>query len=89
MTLCLGLVELRRMISVPFNSIFVSTVSVTDVWSAGAIQAYSSSTCFASLLHLWTTGQTDLAVEELEAQSKAITLIEDFTGFDPQLPDPR
>lgn len=60
------------------STICVSTVSVTDVWSVGAIQAY-----------LCATGQTDLAVEELEAQSKAITLIEDFTGFDPQLPDPR
>uniref|UniRef100_A0A8C6T3W2 RAD21 cohesin complex component like 1 n=1 Tax=Neogobius melanostomus TaxID=47308 RepID=A0A8C6T3W2_9GOBI len=33
-------------------------------------------------------GQTDLPVEELEATVKAITLMEDFTDFDTQLPDP-
>lgn len=32
-------------------------------------------------------GQTDLPVEELEATVKAITLMEDFTDFDAQLPD--
>ncbi|KAJ8016803.1 hypothetical protein DPEC_G00011150 [Dallia pectoralis] len=32
-------------------------------------------------------GQTDLPVEGLEATHKAITLIEDFTDFDTQLPD--
>ncbi|XP_027144621.1 double-strand-break repair protein rad21-like protein 1 isoform X1 [Larimichthys crocea] len=34
-------------------------------------------------------GQTDMPVEGLEATVKAITLIEDFTSFDAQLPDPR
>ncbi|XP_062283119.1 double-strand-break repair protein rad21-like protein 1 [Scomber scombrus] len=33
-------------------------------------------------------GQTDMPVEGLEATVKAITLIEDFTDFDTQLPDP-
>ncbi|XP_032377738.1 double-strand-break repair protein rad21-like protein 1 [Etheostoma spectabile] len=33
-------------------------------------------------------GQTDLPVEGLEATLKAITLIEDFTAFDAQLPKP-
>uniref|UniRef100_A0A3Q0RX87 RAD21 cohesin complex component like 1 n=1 Tax=Amphilophus citrinellus TaxID=61819 RepID=A0A3Q0RX87_AMPCI len=33
-------------------------------------------------------GQTDMTVEGLEATIKAITLIEDFTTFDSQLPDP-
>ncbi|XP_035511965.1 double-strand-break repair protein rad21-like protein 1 [Morone saxatilis] len=33
-------------------------------------------------------GQTDMPVEELEAAQKAITLVEDFTAFDVQLPDP-
>ncbi|XP_072304611.1 double-strand-break repair protein rad21-like protein 1 [Eucyclogobius newberryi] len=33
-------------------------------------------------------GQTDLPLEGLEATLKAITLIEDFTDFDAQLPDP-
>ncbi|KAK7877900.1 hypothetical protein WMY93_031429 [Mugilogobius chulae] len=33
-------------------------------------------------------GQTDLPVEALEATVKAITLMEDFTDFDAQLPDP-
>lgn len=46
---------------------------------------------FFSLSFLFSqhTGQTDLAVEGLEATVKAITLIEDFTAFDTQLPDPR
>lgn len=40
-------------------------------------------------------GQTDLAVDKLEAERKAITLIEDFTAFedfalfDEQLPELR
>uniref|UniRef100_A0A672ZHV8 Rad21/Rec8-like protein N-terminal domain-containing protein n=1 Tax=Sphaeramia orbicularis TaxID=375764 RepID=A0A672ZHV8_9TELE len=34
-------------------------------------------------------GQTDLPLEGLEATLKAITLIEDFTDFDTQLPHPR
>uniref|UniRef100_A0A3P8U5H3 Rad21/Rec8-like protein N-terminal domain-containing protein n=1 Tax=Amphiprion percula TaxID=161767 RepID=A0A3P8U5H3_AMPPE len=34
-------------------------------------------------------GQTDLPVDGLEATTKAITLIEDFTAFDSQLPHPR
>ncbi|KAJ0036959.1 hypothetical protein NQD34_005636 [Periophthalmus magnuspinnatus] len=33
-------------------------------------------------------GQTDLPVDALEATAKAITLMEDFTDFDSQLPDP-
>nr|XP_046251712.1 double-strand-break repair protein rad21-like protein 1 [Scatophagus argus] len=33
-------------------------------------------------------GETDMPVEGLEATLKAITLIEDFTAFDAQLPDP-
>ncbi|TKS76859.1 Double-strand-break repair protein rad21-like protein 1 [Collichthys lucidus] len=33
-------------------------------------------------------GQTDMPVEGLEATVKAITLIEDFTSFDAELPDP-
>ncbi|XP_071756283.2 double-strand-break repair protein rad21-like protein 1 [Centroberyx gerrardi] len=34
-------------------------------------------------------GQTDMPVEGLEATLKAITLIEDFTDFDTQLPHPK
>ncbi|XP_037539970.1 double-strand-break repair protein rad21-like protein 1 [Nematolebias whitei] len=33
-------------------------------------------------------GQTDMPVEGLEATVKAITLVEDFTAFDAQFPDP-
>lgn len=33
------------------------------------------------------TGQTDLPDEEMEAMFKAITLPEDFTDFEFQLPD--
>uniref|UniRef100_A0A3Q1FX75 Rad21/Rec8-like protein N-terminal domain-containing protein n=1 Tax=Acanthochromis polyacanthus TaxID=80966 RepID=A0A3Q1FX75_9TELE len=33
-------------------------------------------------------GQTDLPVDGLEATTKAITLMEDFTAFDSQLPHP-
>ncbi|XP_024860255.1 double-strand-break repair protein rad21-like protein 1 isoform X2 [Kryptolebias marmoratus] len=33
-------------------------------------------------------GQTDMPVEGLEATIKAITLVEDFTAFDAQFPDP-
>lgn len=38
---------------------------------------------------LWTPGQTDLPEEGLEATLKAITLIEDFSAFDAQLPPVR
>lgn len=44
---------------------------------------------FALCLFLNTTGQIDMPVEGLEATIKAITLIEDFTSFDAQLPDQR
>uniref|UniRef100_A0A667ZYJ9 Rad21/Rec8-like protein N-terminal domain-containing protein n=1 Tax=Myripristis murdjan TaxID=586833 RepID=A0A667ZYJ9_9TELE len=34
-------------------------------------------------------GQTDMPADELEATFKAITLVEDFTDFDAQLPHPK
>lgn len=40
----------------------------------------------ALFLTLITPGQTDLPEEGLEAALKAITLIEDFSAFDAQLP---
>lgn len=42
-----------------------------------------------NVFSLNTPGQTDMPVEALEATVKAITLIEDFTDFDTQLPNPR
>lgn len=41
------------------------------------------------IIHLFPSplGQTDMPVEGLEATLKAITLMEDFTDFDTQLPD--
>ena len=38
---------------------------------------------------LTCAGQTDLPVEGLEAAIKSITLVEDFTAFDAQLPHPK
>uniref|UniRef100_A0A3B4G718 Rad21/Rec8-like protein N-terminal domain-containing protein n=1 Tax=Pundamilia nyererei TaxID=303518 RepID=A0A3B4G718_9CICH len=53
---------------------------------------YLLADCSDALIKIKTAfrpGQTDLPVEGLEATIKAITLVEDFTTFDPQLPDPR
>ncbi|CAI5648264.1 unnamed protein product [Oreochromis niloticus] len=52
---------------------------------------YLLADCSDALIKIKTAfrpGQTDLPVEGLEATIKAITLVEDFTSFDPQLPDP-
>nr|XP_012773238.1 double-strand-break repair protein rad21 homolog isoform X1 [Maylandia zebra] len=52
---------------------------------------YLLADCSDALIKIKTAfrpGQTDLPVEGLEATIKAITLVEDFTTFDPQLPDP-
>ncbi|XP_006794189.1 double-strand-break repair protein rad21-like protein 1 isoform X2 [Neolamprologus brichardi] len=52
---------------------------------------YLLADCSDALIKIKTAfrpGHTDLPVEGLEATIKAITLVEDFTTFDPQLPDP-
>ncbi|XP_061590628.1 double-strand-break repair protein rad21-like protein 1 [Cololabis saira] len=64
----------------------------------GVVRIYSRKTkylladCSEALVRIkiaFRPGQTDLPVEGLEATIKAITLIEDFTAFDAELPDPR
>ncbi|KAJ0064863.1 hypothetical protein NL108_017017 [Boleophthalmus pectinirostris] len=63
----------------------------------GVVRIYSRKTkylladCSEALVRIkmaFRPGQTDLPVDGLEATVKAITLIEDFTDFDAQLPDP-
>ncbi|XP_059188239.1 double-strand-break repair protein rad21-like protein 1 [Centropristis striata] len=63
----------------------------------GVVRIYSKKTkylladCNDALVKIkmaFRPGLTDLPVEGLEATLKAITLIEDFTSFDAQLPDP-
>ncbi|KAM3618851.1 uncharacterized protein V6R79_025901 [Siganus canaliculatus] len=63
-------------------------IGVVRIYSKKA--KYLLADCNDALIKIKTAfrpGQTDLPEEELEATMKAITLIEDFTAFDVQLPD--
>ncbi|XP_054465865.1 double-strand-break repair protein rad21-like protein 1 [Anoplopoma fimbria] len=64
-------------------------VGVVRIYSRKA--KYLLADCSDALVKIkmaFRPGQTDMPVEGLEATLKAITLIEDFTAFDAQLPHP-